>query len=329
MEKQHSLTLDNFPLSRPTQFDPSANFALNCTRELPDQVRQYVQASLAPNSRRAYASDLAQFETWGGTIPTSPETIATYLAAHADILSVATLARRLVSIAKAHRAHGLPNPTASEVVRATMRGIRRRKGCAQREAKALLRDDLLFILDVMGGGLRDVRDRALLLIGFAGALRRSELVGLDVADIEHVRDGIVLTLRRSKTDQDGRGQRIVIPRGRARWCPVAALNTWMAASRITEGPIFRPVDRHCRIHPSRLSGEAVALILRGRAEAAKLDPARYSGHSLRAGLATSAAQAGVPAWRIRAQTGHKTDAMLGRYVRAGHLFTDNVVGALL
>jgi len=193
----------------------------------------------------------------------------------------------------------------------------------------LLRDDLLLVLDAMGNGLKDLRDRALLLIGFAGALRRSELVGLDVGDIEHVRQGIVLTLRKSKTDQDGCGRKIGIPRGRTRWCPCATLDGWLAGSGIGAGAVFRPVDRHGRIHSARLSGEAVSLVVRERTAAAGLDPAPYSGHSLRAGLATSAAQAGVPTWRIRAQTRHASDAMLARYVRDGEMFLDNAAGALL
>jgi integrase len=159
--------------------------------------------------------------------------------------------------------------------------------------------------------------------------QRSELVALDVADIEHVRRGIVLHLRRSKTDQDGRGQKIAIPYGRTRWCPVAALEAWLAASEITAGAIFRPVDRHSHVHNVRLSGEAVSLVVRERASAAGLDATGYSGHSLRAGLATSAAQAGVPASRIKAQTRHASDAMLSRYIREGELFTENAAGALL
>jgi integrase len=210
-----------------------------------------------------------------------------------------------------------------------MRGIKRNKGCAQREAKPLLRDDLLLVLDATADALKDIRDRALLLIGFAGALRRSELVALDVGDIEHVRQGIVLTLRRSKTDQDSEGRKIGIPFGRTRWCPVAALDTWLAASVIAEGAIFRPLDRHGHIRDTRLSGEAVSLVVREKVAAGGLDPARYSGHSLRAGLATSAAQAGVPTWRIRTQTRHASDAMLSRYIRDGELFTDNAAGALL
>jgi integrase len=304
-------------------------YEINCISDLPDDVASYVRDSLAENTRRAYVSDLRHFESWGGGIPASAETVATYLAEHADRLSVATLVRRMTSVSKAHDAYAVPNPTRSELVRATMRGIKRTRGCAQREAKPLLRDDLLLVLDAMGDGLKATRDRALLLIGFAGGLRRSELVGLDVGDIERVRQGIVLHLRRSKTDQDGHGQKIGVPHGRTRWCPVAALAAWLTASAINEGAVFRPVDRHGRAHDIRLSGEAVSLVVRERVAAAGLDPAPYSGHSLRSGLATSAAQAGVSTWKIRAQTRHASDVMLGRYIRDGQLFTDNAAGALL
>jgi integrase len=325
------LTSDNPQLSRLTmaQIGGLKDHAINCTDVMPDAVARFVHDSLAENSRKAYLSDLGEFERWGGSTPATPEALAAYLAARADTLAVATLVRHLASISKAHEARGLPNPTRAELVRATMRGIKRTRGCGQREAKPLLRDDLLLVLDAMGEGLKDIRDRALLLIGFAGALRRSELVGLDIGDIEHVRQGIVLTLRRSKTDQDGQGCKIGIPFGRTRWCPVAALDTWLAASGVAEGAIFRPVDRHGRIQRARLSGEAVLFVVRERVAAGGLDPTQYSGHSLRAGLATSAAQAGMPTWRIRAQTRHASDIMLARYIRTGELFTDNAAGALL
>jgi integrase len=319
---QQILTRDNPLLSRLTMgaLDASEGSAINCTSDLPTSVATYVRDSLAENTRRAYLSDLGEFVRWGGSIPASAETVAAYLAARANALAVASLVRHVASISKAHEARALLNPTRSELVRATLRGIKRTRGCAQREAKPLLRDDLLLVLDAMGEGLKDIRDCALLLIGFAGALRRSELVGLDLGDIEHVRQGIILNLRQSKTDQDSHGRKIGIPHGRTRWCPVAALDAWVAASGIAEGAIFRPVDRHARLQPARLSGEAVSLVVRERVAAARLDPTRYSGHSLRAGLATSAAQAGVPTWRIRAQTRHASDAMLARYIREGGAF---------
>ena len=172
---------------------------------MPEAAASLVHDSLAENTRRAYLSDLAQFEGWGGAIPATGEAVASDLAARADTLSVATLVRRTASISKLREARSRPNPCRSEIVRATMRGIKRTRRCAQREAKPLLRDNLLIVLDKMDGGPKAVRGRAMLLLGFAGGLRRSELVGLDVKDIEHVRQGIVLHLRRSKTDQEGRG----------------------------------------------------------------------------------------------------------------------------
>jgi integrase len=326
------LTRDNTHLSRPTSTLVSASFTdlqTSANSISAGSVADFVRESIAANTKRAYTCDLVHFESWGGSIPGAADMVASYLAAHADTLSVATLVRRLASISKAHEVRALPNPTRSELVRATMRGIRRTRSRAQREARPLLKDDLLLVLDAMGIELKATRDRALLLIGFAGGLRRSELVGLDVGDVEHVRQGVVLHLRRSKTDQEGRGQKIGVPHGRTRWCPVSAFDAWIAASGISEGAIFRPVDRHGRIHDFRLSGEAIALVVRERVAAAGFEPAGYSGHSLRAGLATSAAQAGVPTWRIKAQTRHASEAMLAKYIRSGELFTENAAGALL
>ena len=247
------LTSDNPYLSRPN-LGLVPGRVVDCA-ELPAAVASYVRASLAENTRRAYLSDLAHFEAWAGSFPATSEAIAAYLAAHAGSLSIATLVRRLASISKAHRAQGLSNPTRSELVRTTLRGIKRTRGCTQQQAKPLLRNDLLLVLDAMGDSLKDTRDRALLLIGFAAALRRSELVALDVADIEHVRRGIVLHLPRSKTDRDGQGHKLAIPYGRTQWCPVVALGSWISASGIEGGAIFRPIDRHSRVHNARLSGE--------------------------------------------------------------------------
>jgi integrase len=296
---------------------------------LSEPIRHFLSHSLSANSKRAYAADLAHFLASGRDIPSRPEAVAAYLAEIADTDAVATIRRRLVAIAKAHRASGHDDPCRAEIVKATMRGIRRINGVAQREAQALLRDDLFLVLERMGDRPIDIRDKALLLIGFAAAFRRSELVGLDCDDVEHVRQGIVLHLRRSKTDQDGQGRKIAVPHGRTRWCPVRHLTAWLVHAQIGEGPIFRSINRHGHISPNRLSGEAVATITKRRVEAAGFDPAPFSGHSLRAGFATSAVMAGASTFKIRAQTGHKSDAMLGRYVRDGSLFTDNAAGIVL
>jgi integrase len=207
--------------------------------------------------------------------------------------------------------------------------VRREHGTAQRQAAPLLREDLFVVLGAMGDRLKGLRDRALLLIGFAGGLRRSELAAINLIDFERVREGIILTIRRSKTDQDGVGRKIGIPFGRTIHCPVRALETWLNAARVEDGPVFRPVDRHGRVSTGRLSGEAVSLILRDRMATAGFDPTGYSGHSLRAGFATSATRAGVSTFKIRQQTGHASDAMLSRYVRDGELFIGNAAGILL
>lgn len=307
----------------------SHSVAVGCKLPISESVSVYVEGSLSESTRRAYLSDLRHFELWGGKIPSSDRNMAEYLAACAEHLSVSTISRRLASISKAHDARSLPNPARSELVKATIRGIRRTHGVAQRQAKPLLKDDLFAVLAAMGNRPKDRRDRALLLLGFAGGFRRSELVAIDCKDLEEVRHGLVVHLRASKTDQERQGRRVGIPHGRTRWCPVAALDDWLTLLAAEGGPVFRRIDRHGRNLKGRLSGEAVSLVVKERVAAIGLEPALYSGHSLRAGLATSAAQAGVSSWKIRQQTGHASDAMLARYIRDGELFVNNAAGALL
>ncbi|MFT4095754.1 MAG: site-specific integrase [Rhodoblastus sp.] len=308
--------------------DASTEFAVNCT-SVAAKVRALVEDSVSPATRRAHASDLRHFAEWGGSIPAAPETIAEYLADHAGELTVSTLTRRAGTLSKAHAALGLPSPCQAQIVRSTLQGLRRRYGVAGKQARALVLEDLFPVLDGIGDDAKGVRDRALLLLGFAGGFRRSELVGLDAADIEHVRQGVVVHLRRSKTDQHGAGRKIGIPHGRSRHCPVSAIDRWIEVATASNGPIFRPVDRHGHIAAGRLSGDAVSDIVKERVAAVGLDPDQYSGHSLRSGFATSAARVGVSTLKIRAQTGHTTDAMLARYVRDGELFVGNAAGALL
>lgn len=296
---------------------------------LPVDVQRLISASLSDGTKRGYQHDIAQFEAWGGSIPASPQTIAAYLAHLSSTHKTATIVRRVTALSKAHEAIGAPNPTKSEIVRATMRGIKRTIGTATREAKPVLREDLFQMLERMGDSTKDVRDKVLLLLGFAGAFRRSELVGLDVADIKHVRQGIIVTLRRSKTDQTGAGYKVGIPFGRSRWCPVRHLADWLDHAKIEGGPIFRGINRHGHVADQRLSGEAVSIIVKERAGAAGFDPDAYSGHSLRAGLATSAVIAGVSTLSIRRTTRHASDQMLARYVRVGDMFIDNAAGAVL
>lgn len=168
-----------------------------------------------------------------------------------------------------------------------------------------------------------------MLLGFAGGFRRSELVALERADIEIVRQGLIVTIRRSKSDQEAAGRRIGMPHGRTRHCPVAAVEAWLTVSAIDTGPMFRPITRHGSLAETALTGYAVSVPLGERLAAAGIDPEGYTGHSLRAGFATSPAQAGVSTLKIRAQTGHASDALLTRYICEGELFTGNATGILL
>ena len=260
------------PTARPRAADaaalghrPDAGWCRHLHRNIRPEVEAYVQAGIASATKRAYRADLDHFRAWGGSLPATDAQITNYLADHAAVLKVSTLTRRLAAISVAHEAKGFPNPTASPLVRATMRGIRRAHGAAQHQAKPLLREDLFVVLGAMGDRLKDLRDRALLLVGFAGGLRRSELAAINLIDFERVREGIILTIRRSKTDQDGVGRKIGIPFGRTIHCPVRALENWLSAARIEDGPVFRPVDRHGRVSASTLRGSRV------------LDPSRPDG----------------------------------------------------
>ena len=334
-------TFDNTNLSLPTNAVIGVESevlvsAINCT--LPSEqlqliapensISKYIHAALADNTRKGYQSDLDHFLIWGGCIPASAEQVSQYLVAYAELLSPATLSRRVVSINRAHTSRSMESPTKSDLVKTTLRGIKRIVSTKQRQVEPVLKNNLL---DMVAGlqGVKGCRDRALLLLGFAGAFRRSELVGLQHSDIEFVEQGLVVHLRKSKTDQEGQGRKIAIPYARGSVCPVLALKSWLKVSEIIEGALFRPVTRHGRIEKATLSTQAVAIIVKERAKAVGLDDSKFSGHSLRAGLVTSAAQAGVASWKIRQQTGHKSDAMLNRYIRDARLFIDNVAGAIL
>lgn len=299
--------------------------------------QSYASAASAPNTRRAYRADWGDFTAWCAQagrepLPAAPVTVADYLAARAagagarPPLAVATLERRLVAIARAHQLAGAPSPV-DEWVRTVLKGIRRQHRAAQRRVAPVGVEVLVQAVAALPETLLGTRDRALLLLGFAGALRRSELVGLDLADVQFVPQGLVLTIHHSKTDQAGEGALKGIPLGKhAATCPVRALQAWIKAAGLSDGPLFRPVDRHGQVRPKRLNGSDVAVIVKRSVAAAGFDPDQYSGHSLRAGLATAAAALGAPTYTIRRQTGHKSDRMLEVYIREGSLFQNNVAG---
>ena len=292
------------------------------------EVKEYIAAAIAPATRRAYQGDLKDFLAWGGRVPCTPAVLAEYIASRGHTHSPITIARRIVGISRANTSLGLPDPSKSDLVRAVLRGLRRTEGKPQRQVAPVLREDLFPMLEQMRG-LKGIRDRALLLVGFAAALRRSELVGLNVEDLQFVKEGLLISLPRSKTDQDGEGRKIAIPFGRTSACPVKAVQQWMDAATIKTGPVFRGVSKAGQVSANRLTDQSVALIVKQYAQALGLPAESYSGHSLRAGLVTSASKAGVSLVKIQQQTGHRSVAMLTRYIRDAQVFENNAAGLLL
>jgi site-specific recombinase XerD len=299
-----------------------------------DQVRQYIRASKAESTLRGYQSDWRAFCAWCEThgqraLPATPETVAAYIAECAEHLKPGSIQRRLNAIAEAHKAAGAESPTHSAIVKNTGKGIRRVKSVAPVQKAPALTEDIRAMVAATDAGLIGARDRALILLGFAGAFRRSELVGFDVEDCSFGRDGLTVTLRRSKTDQTGEGRKIGIPYGsNPETCPVRVLQDWLEQAGISTGPLFRSINRHGQAQAGRLSGIDVARVVKKLAQRAGLDAAKYAGHSLRAGHATAAAMAGASERSIMNQTGHRSVQMVRRYIRDGSLFRENSAGKL-
>src|ERR1017187_430931 len=302
--------------------------------EIAERATEFAHQSKAANTIRAYRADWAHFESWckahgQPSLTASPETVALYVTDLAATHKTSTLTRRISAISQAHQIAGLETPTGSAKVRLVMAGIRRTKGTAQKGKTPILVDDLRRMLAGLPGNLLGVRDRVLLLIGFCGTFRRSELVALDAADVAVTREGLVVTIRRSKTDQEGEGRKIGIPyASHLETCPVRSLQDWLEKSGITEGPLFRPIDRFGRMASIRLSAAAVADIVKRYVAAVGLDAAEFAGHSLRSGLATSAAAAGASERSIMRQTGHRSEKMVRRYIKDGSLFRENAATVL-
>jgi integrase len=300
-----------------------------------EQAREFARHSKAENTLRGYRADWRDFCQWCEghglrPLPASPETVASHIAQCAGRLKVGSIQRRLNAIAEAHKAVGAESPTSAGIVRNTLKGIKRTLGRAPVQKAPALTADIRAMVDVTAEGLIGLRDRALILLGFAGAFRRSELVSLNVEDCAFGTDGLTVTLRRSKTDQEGQGRKIGIPYGsNPDTCPVRTLQGWLAQTgNNSDGPLFRSLTRHGRIQPHRLSPVDVARIVKKLAKQSGLDPAIYAGHSLRAGHATSAAASGASERSIMNQTGHRSVQMVRRYIREGSLFRENSAGRL-
>ncbi len=295
-------------------------------------ARAYALGSLAPETRRAYATDWRDWAAWcrqaGMTpLPADPVAVAGYLASLAPRFSRAVLDRRLAAIGHAHRLAQLPWSAGHPALRSTLRGIRRQHGSATRKAAALTSAELRKLVGTCAGDATDQRDRALLLLGFAGALRRSELVAVDREHIRITEAGLHLHIPSSKTDAEGRGTELGIGRGRrAETCPVRALEVWLDASACRFGPVFRKVDRWGNIEHRRLGGDAVREILLRRARLAGLTVdagERLSPHGLRAGFVTEAYIAGARDEQVMEHTRHRDLKTMRGYVRRARLIADS------
>jgi integrase len=276
-----------------------------------------MEAAVAEATKRGYSSDLRHFAANGLPVPATAVQVVDYLAAFAGKLAIGTLERRLISLHKAHGEISADSPVHDAMVKRTMAGIRRTFGTQQRQVKPLVRDDLLSALVMIDQQkpVKAARDRALLLIGFAGAFRRSELVAIEVEHVSEVTNGIEIFLPVSKTDQERQGRTVFIPHANGDRCPVRALVQWLNVAEIREGLVFRAVTRHDRIAKHGLSAQSVALVVKAAVARVGGDPEKSSGHSLRAGYCTTAAMQGLANWQIRETTGHKSDVMVSRYVR--------------
>jgi len=296
----------------------------------------YADASMASNTRRAYQSDWRDFSSWCEArhltpLPASADVVALYLTDRAGALKVSTLERKLAAIRAAHRRSDLPTP-ASAALDEIWSGIRRTHGRPPDQKRALLTDDLKRVIRRLPPGPAALRDKALLLLGFAGALRRSELAALELdagagirgpLRVRFVPEGLEILIDRSKADQDGEGAVIGVPAGRTALCPVQALRAWLDEARIATGPIFRPIDRHGRLANRAMSGAAASEVVKRACARAKVDPDLIGGHSLRSGLVTQAILNDVAVPTIMQQTRHARVETVNRYVRVADRFRKN------
>jgi site-specific recombinase XerD len=291
------------------------------------------KAEKALSTRKAYGSDFRIFKAWCdgkgvSPLPASPETVAAFLASESKTAKPSTLGRRIAAIRYAHKLAHLDTPTDSEAVKATLRGIRRTFGGAKVRKTPAVAAKMHSMVGMAPDRLSGLRDRALLLLGFAGAFRRSELVALDVADLAEAKTGLLVTIRRSKTDQEGEGITIAIARGDFA-CPAKALREWLDAAGIETGPIFRPINKSGAVAAERLTDRSVANIVKAYAGRAGFDATTFSGHSLRSGFLTSAAANGASIFKMMDVSRHKSVDTLRGYVRDAEMFKDHAGAGLL
>ena len=302
------------------------NELVNDIKSLELETLNNLKNSKSPNTLRAYESDYKDFTAFCvknnfNSLPANPKVLSLYLTNLSQNSKFSTLKRRIASISVIHKLKGHYIDTKHPIIMENLLGIKRQKGSNQKAKKPILINDLKAIIDAINKDKirenRKLRDKALILVGFAGGFRRSELVALEHEDIEFVREGVKIFVRRSKTDQSGEGMTKAIPSfNNALYCPVVNLQNWIYELKTKKGKIFP------------ISDKSVALIIKKYANLAGLDGNKYAGHSLRSGFATSTAEAGAEERNIMAMTGHKTTQMVRRYIQEANLFKNNALNKI-
>jgi site-specific recombinase XerD len=308
-------------------------------KALKEETLLNLQSSKAVNTVRAYRSDFNDFGLFCAkngfkSMPSEPNVVAMYLTyLSTKEMRMSTLKRRLVSIGIIHKLKGHYLDTKHPSIIENMMGIKRRKGSIQRGKKPLLINYLKAIINVIdetkNREIKKLRDRSIILIGFSGGFRRNEIVSLDYEDLDFVEEGLKINIRRSKTDQFGEGFKKALPYfDSSEYCPVVSLKKWIDVSKIKSGALFRRFNKGSKISENRLTDQTVALLIKEYLGLAGIDNKNYSGHSLRSGFATTAAESGVEERSIMAMTGHKTSEMVRRYIKEANLFKNNALNKI-
>jgi site-specific recombinase XerD len=308
-------------------------------KALQEETLLNLQNSKANNTVRAYKSDFNNFGLFCAqngfkSLPSEPKIVSLYIThLSSKGIKMSTLKRRLVSIGVIHKLKGHYLDTKHPVIIENIMGIKRRKGSIQKGKKPLLINNLKKIINVIDEynteNIKKFRDRSIILMGFSGGFRRNEIVSLDYDDLDFVTEGLKISIKRSKTDQFGEGSVKGLPYfDNTQYCPVLSLKNWIEISRIRSGPLFRRFSKGTKLSEKRLTDQTVALLIKKYLKIAGIDSKNYSGHSLRSGFATSAAEAGVEERNIMSMTGHKSPEMVRRYIKEANIFKNNALNKI-
>ncbi len=308
-------------------------------KALHEETLNNLKSSKAINTIRAYKSDFKDFGAFCAkhsfkALPTEPKIVALYLTyLSGKDAKMSTLRRRLVSIGMMHKLKGYYLDNKHPVIIENLMGIKRTKGSIQRGKKPILLNQLKAIINVINQEkieeIKKIRDKAIILVGFGGGFRRTELISIDHEDLEFVTEGVKITIKRSKTDQFGEGMTKGLPYfANETYCPVSHLKKWIEISNIKDGAIFRRFVKGSSLTSSRLTDQSVVLLIKRYLELAGIENKNYSGHSLRSGFATVSAESGADERSIMAMTGHKTTQMVRRYIKEANLFKNNALNKI-